>query len=178
MEADWRILNAILSFKNKVEGTKYAGALTIELIKKELRAEGFNISNRDVFIEGVPHELDLLIAKEGRQPVENLLYLSDDVVAVLEVKLIGGFGKEAIQRTKEIFDTTKKVNNNIECFYVTVSERTNYKWRMTKENLGYECFELFSRDVNFEQALKKREIKATGQWIKLVSRLRDASHRN
>ena len=41
------------------------GALTIEVIRLKLCEKGFNVSHRNVFIEGVPYELDLLVLKEN-----------------------------------------------------------------------------------------------------------------
>jgi len=51
METEWVILNSILEMRKKTKCTKFVGALTIELLRKELGKLGFNVSNRDVFIK-------------------------------------------------------------------------------------------------------------------------------
>lgn len=65
----------------------------------------------------------------------------------------------------------KKVNDKIECFYVTVSDNRRYKYRATYEKLGYECFELLTRETNLERALSMNSIRTTEDWPKLLSRL-------
>ncbi|MBM3496736.1 MAG: hypothetical protein FJX72_20810, partial [Armatimonadetes bacterium] len=44
---------------------KHAGAVTAEAIRKGLSAAGIPISQRDVFIVGLPHEIDLLVLRPG-----------------------------------------------------------------------------------------------------------------
>ena len=173
MEIEWVILNKILEMRKKTRCTKFVGALTIELLRKELAKLGFNVSNRDVFIEGVLNELDLLIAKANKQPEENIVYCPNDVLAVLEIKFRGSYGKDCINRIRHVFDLVKGVNNKIECFYVTVSENKNYKYRITREKLGYACFELLTGESNLESALKRDLIRPKGDWQRLLSRLRE-----
>ncbi len=48
-----------------VKSKKFSGALTVELVREALLKEGFNVSERDVFIKGFPVEIDLLISKKG-----------------------------------------------------------------------------------------------------------------
>jgi hypothetical protein len=40
---------------------KYAGAITVEVLRLALQHYGFLVSERDVFICGVPFEIDLLM---------------------------------------------------------------------------------------------------------------------
>ena len=150
---------------------KFVGASTIELIRNKLLSLALNVSNRDIFIQGVPHELDLLIAKNDVKPIENVLYLPPDVLVVFEIKFRGCYGKPSLNNVKEVFDSVKKVNDKIECFYATVSENSRYKYRATYEKLGYECFELLTRETNLERALSMNSIRTTGDWQKLLSRL-------
>jgi len=172
METEWEIFNKIWNMRKKTKCTKFVGALTIEVLRKELTKLGFNVSNRDVFVEGVLNELDLLIVKAGKQPEENILHRSDDVLAVLEIKFRGSYGKASFNKIREVFDSVKRANNRIECFYISVSENKNYKYRVTRENLGYDCFELLTRETNLESALKRNRITPTGDWNKLLSKLR------
>lgn len=41
-----------------------------------------------------------------------------------------------------------------------------------RTNLGYDCFELLTRDTNLEAALKKEQIKETGEWEELLETLK------
>lgn len=147
------------------------GALTIELLRKEFIKKGLNASNRDVFIESIPSEIDLLIAKIGKHPEENLVYNANDVLAILEIKFRGSYGKSSIDDIRKVFDAVKKANSRIECLYISVSENRKYKYRITRDNLGYDCYELLTRNTNLESAMRKGDIKPTGDWEKLLRRL-------
>ena len=52
MDTEWSILNRTMELRQKTKCTKFVGALTIELLRKEIAKFGFNVSCRDVFIEG------------------------------------------------------------------------------------------------------------------------------
>jgi hypothetical protein len=45
---------------------KFGGAATVEIVKHGLSKEGISTSARDVFIKGVPLEIDLLVPRRGR----------------------------------------------------------------------------------------------------------------
>jgi hypothetical protein len=173
MEIEWEILNKILDYRKRTRSTKFVGAMTIELLRKDLMELGLNVSNRDIFIEGVPNELDLLVAKKGTNPEENLVYRPDDILAVLEVKFRGSYGKSSVVKIKKVFDSIKAANKSIECYYVSVSENRRYKHRITRDNLGYQCFEFFTRESNLESALRNGRIAPTGDWERLRSKLLD-----
>jgi len=168
---EWKILNRILELREKQEkSTKFVGSLTTELIRKELLRQGLNVSNRDVFIEGISNEFDLLILKPDSKPKENLLYNPNDVLYCLEIKFRGSYAENGINQIKNTFDKVKNINDKIKCIYLTISENRKYKYRITKEKLGnkYECFELFTRDTTLEKALKSKILKLTGDWDKFL----------
>ena len=172
MATERDLLTNILSLKEKTKCKKFVGAITIELLRKEFAKLDFNVSNRDVFIEGVTNELDLLIAKKGVLAEADLVYDPDDVLAVFEVKFRGSYGKKNIDHIKAVFDSVTSANSKIKCFYLTISENSKYAHRATSTNLGYDCFELLTRDTNLEAALKKGQIKETGEWEKLLETLK------
>lgn len=165
------LLNYIWDLRGKTNCTKLVGALTIELLRKELSDLGLSVSSRDVFIEGVPYEIDLLITKKEVIGEANTVYHPSDVLAVLEIKFRGSYGTESNNHVKAVFDSVRAINTNIQCLYVALSENRKYKHRATSENLGYECFELLTRDTNLESALKKQTLKATGDFLKLLTTL-------
>jgi len=81
----WELLNEVLSFRENarrsgVTSTKLVGALTVEAIKSRLAKRGFNVSHRDLFIERVPYELDLLVLREG-VPDDKLIYKPEGALA-------------------------------------------------------------------------------------------------
>ncbi len=171
MEIERVILNRVLKLREKTKCTKFVGALTVELLRNELIGLGYNVSNRDVFIEGVPNELDLLIARKDNEPQENLVYLPKDVLVVFEIRFRGSYGKDLLPRLKKVFGSIRELNRKIECFYVSISENENYKHRITKKDLGFDCFELLTRKTNLESALMRKEITSTGDWGRLLERL-------
>ena len=65
---------------------KYVGAVTVEAIRRALKRHGIETSSRDVFIRGVPIEVDLLIARRPSGPKDELLYRPQDVAAAFEIK--------------------------------------------------------------------------------------------
>jgi hypothetical protein len=180
METEKAILSKILEMREKTKCTKFVGAITIEILRNEFAELGLNVSNRDVFIEGVPSELDLLIAKRDKNSEENLVYHPKDVLAILEIRFRGSYGKDRRGRTpaeklKMVFDSVRKANNKTKCFYVTVSESRRHKYRISKENIGYDCFELFTRETNLETALRRKQLKLTGEWQELKHALQQLS---
>jgi hypothetical protein len=172
MDPEWTLLYEVLRLREKTRCTKFVGALTIELLREEFAKIGLNVSNRDVFIEGIPNELDLLIAKEGRYPQKHLVYSPADVLAVLEVKFRGSYGKTSIKNIKNVFTSITALNKSIQCLYISMSENRKYKYRITKENLGFDCFELLIRDSNLESALRRSTVKQTGDWKRLLLKLK------
>lgn len=160
-----------MDLRQKNRCTKFVGAITVEILRKEFIKLGLNPSNRDVFIEDVPNELDLLITKHGIIPEENLIYRPDDVLVVLEVKFRGSYGSSSIADIKNVFDSIRGINQKIDCLYVSVSENRHYKYRATLSILGYDCYELLTRDTNLESELEKNRISPTGDWLKLAERL-------
>ena len=168
MKKELKLLNKVMKFREEMRATKFIGALTIELLRKELIKEGFNISNRDVFIRGIPYELDLIILKKGEKAQENLLYDPNQVLAVLEIKFRGIYSKKGVENIRRVFDSIKKINKEIKCIYLTISENTNYKYYPDEQKLGDFSFLLLERKTNLERAIEKGRLHITGDWDKLV----------
>jgi len=145
---------------------KFRGALTVEVIREHLEHEGFPVSARDVFIKGLPVEIDLLIPKGGIKPDHGILFKPEDVLVVFEIKFSGNYGEKARTRLKEHFEEITASHNYIRCAYVTVIERFTYKWKIDPEFLGpnFGVFTLNWRDAGPEQG-----------WDKLLAWLRETS---
>lgn len=59
---------------------KLAGAVTLEIIKSVLAVEGIPTSARDVFVKGVPVEIDLIVPRRGANPsLGGILYEASQV---------------------------------------------------------------------------------------------------
>ena len=116
--------------------SKYAGTLTVEILRMALQEHGFCVSQRDVFIRGVPIEVDLVICKPDASPGNGILYEPDDVLAAIEVKCSGLFSGDSLQRIRSNFSRIRQSGPEIRCIYVTLSEREGFKHAATPEALN------------------------------------------
>ncbi len=161
--------------KHGAKSNKFLGSMTIEVIKKFLKGEGFDVSERDCFIQGVSNEIDLLIFKKDTTPIFNSYYKPEDVLCVFEIKSRGLYGESDINHIKTMFENVRKVNPKIKCVYLTVYENQKYKYKATKENINGEVFELFKPPTSMDSALKKEIFfsSASGDWNKLIDFLKN-----
>ncbi len=177
-EGEWALLQQILeitkkfnnaeNFPNGHKVKKLSGAIAVEVLRFVLSNLDIVVSNRDVYVANIPNELDLLILRPGSNPVCNLIYLPADVMAVLEVKYLGSFGYEALEKIKKDFETIHTKYPTIQCIYVTIWERETYSEAITDSNLGYRCFTIFTGPGDLEPSIKKGKARATGQWKELI----------
>ncbi|MEK7354116.1 MAG: hypothetical protein AABZ77_06400 [Chloroflexota bacterium] len=155
-----------------IKSKKFAGALTVEILKRALNEQEIPVSPRDVFIKGVSAEIDLIIPRK-LNPIYELLYDSEDVLAVLEVKEIGSFGEETINQTRKNFNSIRQVSDDIYCAYVTVTERKGFKWAVTMENLGFPAYTLFwHKSDDIENG------EPSGDFERLVNDLREVTKKH
>ncbi len=140
-----RVENAKADFGTKT--TKFTGAATEEAIRKALKEAGIPVSGRDVFIKGVPIEIDLLIPKPGVDVDDRILFAPDEVLFALEIKNFGSFGQATIDGVSKSFGAIKTAAPAITCVYLTLAERETYSWRVTDENIPGRVFMIFWYDV-------------------------------
>jgi hypothetical protein len=166
------ILNIINKSKKEFgpKCSKFTGALTVELIRKAFKEEGIPVSDRDVFIKGIPVEHDLIVPHSSSRPKNRILYDNKDVRIVLEIKSRGIFGETAINNIRNNFEKIKRLNNKIKCIYVTISDRKTYKWKATKHNINSPAYTLFwhkgpEENMHFE---------STGDWARLIIDIKKA----
>jgi len=155
------------------EARKFTGHLFAEIVKKGLEREGFRVSNRDVFIQNVKYEIDLLILKKEAKEYMDLIYSPDDVLFALELKANGSYGEGTINGVKRAFDDIKQLKKNVKCVYLTYTERMNYKHRVTKKKIGYdyEIFELFPREKG--DLIEELTKVVNGNWQKFIDYLKN-----
>ena len=143
---------------------KFAGAVTVEILKEALAIEGIPTSQRDVFIRGIPVEIDLVIPREGQRPRWGLVYDPSQVAAVLEVKNSGSFGPKTLATTTRHFALFREAN--VAYAYVTFEERRRYKWAATTQRDGPPCFTLAWHSAN------RKTIEVTTEWADVLTFLR------
>lgn len=167
---DLELLKAVDSAK-KAFGTKcgkYSGSLTTEIIRQALKDTGALVSARDVFIRGLPIEIDLIIHRRGITPENSLLYEPQDVLVTIEVKNSGSFGDKTIQVIRQNCEAIRQANNKIRCCYLTLSERKGYKWAISEANSGCESYTLFWHSGSGA----KRLDQPTGDWSRFLRNMR------
>jgi hypothetical protein len=153
---------------------KFAGALTIECMRRAFGQHGIATSPRDVFIDGIPIEIDLMVPRRAACPRYGIVYNPEDVLAVLEIKTFGAFGKNTSQRVRACFDEIQGRHPNIWCAYATLMERESYKYKVTNESINgrkghREAYTLFWHSAS----LSNREYTATRDWTSLVNELQN-----
>jgi hypothetical protein len=142
---------------------KFAGAATVEIMKQALAEEGIATSVRDVFVQGLPFEVDLVVPRLGADPLLNgLLYQSMQVACALEIKLSGLHSKEDVPFLTRKFERAKTLG--VHCAYVTFGERQSYRDKATEENLRSPCFTLTWHTA--------KALTDTGDWPRLLAFVR------
>lgn len=166
-----QILKEVINYRNLMGCfcKKLTGSATCQAIRKHLRNKAFNISQRDVYIKGIPNEIDLLLLKDYVNE-KMLVYDPKDVLAVFEIKFSGSYGEDSIENTKKLGEKIKGLNKNIRCLYVTLLETKTYKYRITKENTGFNIFEIFYKKGNLGS--KNFKTFNTGDWDRLLNYLK------
>jgi hypothetical protein len=149
---------------------KFIGALMVELIRAEFIRNGIEISPRDVFIENIPFECDLLILNKQITPSHGIIYTPGDVKAVIEIKTRGNFGEQAGRRLLDTFDLISAKYQHIQCIYLTLYERENYKYRLVPEKWKYSVVELFSTQNDPDIAFEHGTLQPTGEWEKFIKK--------
>lgn len=146
---------------------KFSGAVTTEIIKKALADEGISTSARDVFIRGIPLEIDLIVSHRGQEPTLGLLYEPQQVAVALEIKKLGIFGPQILQTIRRNFSKLRDIG--VPCAYVTLEERKSYRDKATQENIGgFPCFTLaWHRVLN-------GSLEDTQDWERLLAFVRSS----
>jgi hypothetical protein len=134
-----QVRNASEGFQAKCR--KFSGAVTVEIMKRVLEKEGITTSARDVFIRGIPLEIDLLVPYRGEEPTLGLLYEPRQVAVALEIKKSGSFAAQGIRTIRKNFKLLRGLK--VACAYVTLEERESYRYKVTEKNIGgFRCFTL------------------------------------
>jgi hypothetical protein len=147
--------------------TKFTGAATIEALRRHLKQNDIPVSNRDVFIKGIPVEIDRLVPKPSIGSELDLVYRPQDVAAVLEVKYSGIYRGDVVSNLRDTFNRITDEYQHIRCVYVTMMERRGFKQAATTENLGYPAYTLHWWSGTREQA------EQTGDWEQLRQAIAD-----
>jgi hypothetical protein len=112
-------------------------------------------------------EIDLIVPRQRQRPRLGVLYEPEQVLAALEIKSLGAFGKDAVEKIRRDFNRLHDAG--IRCAYVTLEEQKNYRWAISEERLGFRCFTLAWHKTT------GGPFKTTGEWTELVTFLRERS---
>jgi hypothetical protein len=153
------------------QSKKFTGALVIEILRRALEEDGIEASRPNVYLKGLPFEVDLIIPRRGANVEFEILYSPEDVLAVLEIKTSGLFSKEDSSRIGSVFRAVKSINPSIFCAYVTISERQSYKYKATEEKLGFPVYTLAWHHGQDDA----RKYESTGDFSRLVGELASVS---
>jgi len=146
--------------------TKVTGALAVEVIRHHLELEGIPVSRRDVFLAGMPFEIDLLVPGHNARPMFELVYAPEQVAAVLEIKYSGIYSRDEVQKLKGQFDAITRHHSHIRCHFVTVFENKDFKYQATQLSLGYPVHTLHWTNR------RRDSFERTDGWGTLVTELR------
>lgn len=116
-------------FRRKGNYKKLRGAVTVELLRRELdrylseHKKPICTSRANVYIAGSKFEYDLLLVKKDAVACMDLVYRPNDVVAVIECKAGGLFRvDEDTGHIANAFKPAYKLNPHIRFGYITMSE--------------------------------------------------------
>lgn len=172
---EWKLLEDYIETRNKHSNNleinkKFLVQLFINIVKAELDKLNITTSSPNVFINGVKHEIDLLILK--KDTIAKLIYEPSDVLAAIELKSFGVMG-DKVENIKQVFMSINKLNTRVYCCYITLRDRTNYKYQITEKNLGYDAFCLFRKNSSRHYTSENiREFhQATGDWNRFFNKI-------
>lgn len=161
------IFKEIIDFVNEMgcDCNKFKGTATVQILREHLSLKGYNVSNRDVYIKGVPHELDLLVLRKN---VNNslIIYNPKDVIFVFEIKYNGTTDLNYLSR---VYNSIIEKNNKINCTYVTILEQQSWTKRFTKETIGFDYFVLYT----YRSTTRMLPEMDMGGWEKLLKYLEE-----
>jgi hypothetical protein len=145
--------------------TKLTGSLCVEVVREYLTKSGIPVSPRDVFIAGIPDEIDLIIPRRSAQPKHGVIYEPSDVAGVLEVKYSGAYSRDVVSDLCERFTRIVSICPDVSCAYLTVCENERFKERVTTERLKFQAFTLYW--VNRNSAVERigDPWESVVQWI-------------
>ena len=159
------IVTACVAACELADCNKFEGHLAVEILKQALADEGIASSARDVFVNGVPVEWDLLVPRIGASPSFNgLLYEPAQAKIAIEVKLSGVCGgAKTVDGVRKNFELAKAAG--MRCAYVALCDRQHQA--ATTEKLGWPAF-------NLTWSLGHERREDSGDWPRLLEFLRVA----
>jgi hypothetical protein len=161
-----QIVSKVCETYDMLDCRKFQGHVAVEIMKEALAAEGIETSARDVFIAGPPVEWDLLVPREGAEPMFNgLLYDPAQVKVAVEIKLSGIVGSRVktlggLHRSSELAQSV-----GVKYAYIGLCDRRNQA--ATTEKQGWSAF-------NLTWSLGNNRREESGDWPRAVEFLRRA----
>lgn len=147
---------------------KYSGAMTVQIIRRALQREGVAVSARDVFIRGIPVEVDLILPRKGTIPRDELVYEPQDVLLAVEIKKSGSFGARTIASIQKNAEILRITNPPIASTCLVLSERKGYRWAVTDLNAGCKVYTIFWHRGDGARRIQQ----PTGDWDRFLADVR------
>lgn len=144
---------------------KFKGTATVQVLRKHLSLKGYNVSDRDVYIKGVPNELDLLVLRKNVDK-SFIIYNPEDVIFVLEIKYNSTTDLRQLLR---VYNRIIEKNNKINCSYVTILDQHSWTKVFTKEAIGFDYFVLYT----YRSTTRMLPEMDMGGWEKLLKYLEE-----
>jgi len=163
-----------------------SGKATEIIIRKYLLGKGLNVAlNHELTIQGTNQRADLIDSILLRPSIDpnKPVYQPQEVDTVIEIKN-NAVGDQSTG-IREKFDKIEPISKNLRFAVIILSERKRYTHEITDKKLAnknYHSFTLVSRKQypkgglylrsSVMEMLRKREMKKTFQWEKLIEYLK------
>ena len=161
------IFKEIIDYVNDMscDSDKFKGTATVQVLREHLSLKGYNVSDRDVYIKGIPNELDLLILRKNVDK-SFIIYNPEDVIFVFEIKYNSTTN---LKHLLSVYNCIMKRNNKINCAYVTILDQNSWTKVFTKEAIGFDYFVLYT----YRSTTRMLPEMDMGGWEKLLKYLEE-----
>ena len=157
---------------------KYNGDVACRIILGHIRShlpKGYKVVGPNVYIEGIPNELDLLVVTDVAIPRDFTNAYSPDVVSCLiEVKASGYFNKSEPGKYRSLFEGFTQKFPHVRCIYLTIRERGKPKNPYSKNYAGDMKDELEPKFRTFTLSDSRTGKPEIGQWKDFINYLQQS----
>ena len=154
---------------NLKDRKKFLGDVSCKAIQLYLNQiinkTGLEVVGPNVYINGIPNEIDLLIVKLSSKPIYlTSMYQEEDIISAMEVKTNAKSDDKTVREQLKIFDRIKAFHSRIDCLYVAIYGSNN-AYKKIKEELNKNGYGVFV----FENG--NTQVCFTGEFEDLINRI-------
>lgn len=182
----------MVSVPQQKGSNKFRGYVFQEIISKKIErlvGDRYRVHAGPSWIRGIEEvEWDIVILKRQTGEIDGLTSYFDveDIIGLFEVKAHGIYGgrnevRRKLEKEKEKFKKARRECGSLRgCFYISLQERKprrataiNY-FQITKDALESVCTTciLFNSDVKERRARSRPQELFSGEWYRLIQRLK------